>query len=405
MRIPFSEALKQSVPLFDGSMGALLSSMGHKSRCPELLNVEKPEVIRGIHQSYRDAGCNVIITNSLGVSGVKLAKSNLSHRVQELVRAAVLNARAAAGEDGYVALDIGSTGEFMEPVGSLSFEEMLETFAEVCEAGKAAGADFALLETQTDIAECRAACIAAKRAGLEVIASFTFEKNGRTLTGGSPECCALTLEAAGAFAMGINCSGGPLDMLEPLSQMRCVAPLPVVVQPNAGLPVADAEGNAHYPYTPEMMLPEMERILEAGASAIGGCCGTTPEHIRLMHTIAVDRAAPQSAFDGKVRICSQRNFVSLEDAKNGLCEISDLEDLYDLEEDDLAALIDICGMSAEEAEETVNEAQFMTKTPLCFRADGEEALRAALTAYHGAAGVEISDVLQKVADEFGAKRL
>ena len=404
MREPFETTLKKKIPLFDGSMGALLASMGYKSRCPELLCLEKPEVIASVHRSYLDAGCSVVITNSLGASSIKLGKSSMAERSAELVTAAVGIARKEAGDDNYVALDIGSTGEFMQPVGTIPMKEMIASFLTEMEAGKAAGADFALLETQTDIAECRAAAIAARKAGMPAAASFTFEKNGRTLTGGSPECCALALGALGVFAMGINCSGGPSEMLKPLRAMRSVSPLPVIVQPNAGLPETDAEGNTTYPYTAEMMQGAMQDILDAGASAIGGCCGTTPEHIRRMAQLLEGREGVQCSEVKETYLCSARTFVTAEEAGDGLCEIEDIEDLYDLEEEDRCAVLTLSGMSAEEAFETVTEAQSMTKTPLAFRAEDAAVLAAALTAYHGVAGV-VGDADDAVVREFGAIRL
>lgn len=389
----FYQALTEGRLLFDGSMGALLSSMGHQSDCPELYTVERPEVIRDVHRRYKDAGANVMIACSLGATPIKLQHKGISERAAELSRAAVSVAREVAGDTAYVAFDLGPCGEFMQPVGELTFEEAVQNFRVALEAAKEAGADFALLETMTDIAECRAACIAAREASLPVVASFTFEKNDRTLTGGTPECAALSLWAAGACAMGINCSGGPEEMIAPLRAMRLVSPLPVVVQPNAGLPTVDENGKAVYTFTPESMLPLMADIIEEGAAAIGGCCGTTPKHIKAF--AGLEKKPFVSGWDGEERICSARNAVVKAEAREAMAEIDDLEDLYDLEKEDLCAVLDLTGLSAAKAADYVEEAQSMTKIPLVLRADNKEALVAALRVYTGMAGVIAGDEIVK----------
>lgn len=385
--IGFDRRIAEGRMLFDGSMGALLSSMGYSMECPELLNVDAPEVIEGIHAMYAQAGADVTIANSLGATRMKLERAGLSGRAAELARAAVRNARRGAGVDVYVALDVGSTGNFLWPLGTNTLDALIENYREAMLAGAEAGADLILMETQIDIAECRAACLAAGDTGLPVAASFTFNPNGRTLTGGSPECAALILAAAGACAMGVNCSAGPQDMLPALEAMRRVSPLPVIVQPNAGLPANDASGRAVYPYTAEMMRPHMRALLDAGAAAIGGCCGTTPEHISQFAGLVRGVPAPQAACGDAQYICSTRRYVDARSVKENLVEIADIEDLYDLDADELP-LIDLSGLSPNAARDAVNEAQSICSAPFIFRADSDEALEAALLTYAGVAGVD-----------------
>ena len=172
----FPEALKERRLLFDGSMGALLTAMRHKSDHPEEFCLTRPEVITGIHASYIDAGANVVITDSLGATPIRLGHSPLAGQAAELTEAAVRCARAAAGRNALVALDVGPSGDFLQPAGRYTMEEMMDSFSVCIEAGKRAGADFVLLETMTDIAECRAAALAAKQSGLPIAASFTFPK-------------------------------------------------------------------------------------------------------------------------------------------------------------------------------------------------------------------------------------
>lgn len=397
----FRRALKSRVLLFDGSMGALLGLMGVETECPDLLSVTRPDLIRSIHEAYVRAGADVILTNTFGATSIKLERAGLSGRTAEIVSAAVKNARASGA--AFVALDLGPTGRFLAPVGDVSFDQMMASLREFCRAGAEAGADLIVIETQTDLTEMRCALIAARETGLPVVASSTYSPNARTLTGGAPECAALIAFSLGAAAAGINCSGGPQEMLRPLKAMRAASPIPVVVQPNAGLPSVDANGRAVFPFGPDAMAPCMTEILSAGASAIGGCCGTTPEHIERMRLLADRAAPPESAWDGVIRICSARSHRPLDDAREALEEIGDPEDLYDLEPD-AVPLMDLSGLSPDEARNTTTLAQTMTKAPLAFRADGSEALSAALEVYTGVALVDGAG-LDEVIDRWGALRL
>jgi len=397
----FRRTLKKRVLLFDGSMGALLGQMGVETECPDLLSITRPDLIRGIHEAYVQAGADVILSNTFGATSIKLERAGLAERAAEIVSAAVKNARASGA--AFVALDLGPTGRFLAPVGDVGFDQMMASLREFCRAGADAGADLIVIETQTDLHEMRCALIAARETGLPVVASSTYSGSARTLTGGAPECAALIALSLGAAAAGVNCSGGPLEMLKPLKAMRVVSPVPVVVQPNAGLPSVGANGRAVFPFGPDAMAPHMAEILAAGASAIGGCCGTTPEHISKMRLLLDGAAPPESGWDGVIRICSTRAFLPLDDAREALEEIGDPEELYDLDPD-AVPLIDLSGLSPDEARDTVHLVQTVTKAPLAFRADSAEALDAALQVY---AGVALADGpgLDEVIDRRGAQRL
>ncbi|NLG26133.1 MAG: homocysteine S-methyltransferase family protein, partial [Clostridiales bacterium] len=387
--------------LFDGSMGALLSQMGYRGECTELHNVEHPDVVLDIHRRYLAAGADVIIANSLGATTVKLRRMGLSDRADELTAAAVRLARRAAGDRALVALDVGTVGEFLRPAGSLEMAELIESFRRCMAVGAAEGADLILMETMTDIAECRAGALAGRALGLPIACSFTFEPNGRTLTGGTPACAALALGALGVAAMGINCSAAPASMPKPLAAMRAASPLPVIVQPNAGLPIVDSRGETRFPIGPDEMRPQMADILAAGAAAIGGCCGTTPEHIAKMRTLDLSQP-PESGWDGVARICGGRVSLPLSEAIAGLREAEDVDALYDLDEDAACALIPLRGLSPDQAAELAREAQAATSLPLAFAGGSAEALRAALTEYAGVAGVQCDGANAAVAAQFGA---
>ncbi len=400
----FMEEIKSRRLLFDGSMGALLSSMGKRSDHPEVFCVTEPKLIEDIHARYIASGANVVITDSLGATPIRLHRSELKSRAAELTEAAVKAARASAGKDALVALDIGPSGEFMQPSGRFTLSEMVDSFSVCANAGAAAGADMVLLETMTDIAECRAACLAARKTGLPIAASFAFSRNGRTLSGGTPECAALTLAAAGACAVGMNCFAPSEEALDRIAAMRKVTPLPIIVQPNAGLPQIDSEGHAHYRITAEEMVPYMQRVLDAGASAIGGCCGTTPDHIHAFAALDLS-TPPASAWDGKTYICSARIHIPLEEALENIAEIEDADDLYDLEYES-AALLDLTGLSsAGDAEELLLEAQIATNVPLIFRCFNSEVLEAALLNYPGVAAVYTDDSCAEVCAAYGAVKL
>ncbi len=397
----FRQALRKRAVLFDGSMGALLGQMGVETECPDLLSVTRPELIKGIHEAYVKAGAEVILTNTFGATSIKLERAGFEAKSAEIAAAAVKNAKASGAP--FVALDLGPVGRFLAPVGDVSFDQMMASLRAFCRAGADAGADLIVIETQTDLAEMRCALIAARETGLPVVASSTYSGNARTLTGGAPECAALIAQALNAVAAGINCSGGPQQMLKPLKAMRAVSPIPVVVQPNAGLPSVGPNGRAVFPFGPDTMAPFMAEILAAGASAIGGCCGTTPEHIAKMRTLVDGALSPESTWDGVVRICSSRVFLPLSEAREALEEISDPEDLYDLEPGTVP-MIDLTGFSPEEARATSEAAQTMTKAPLAFRAEDAKVLDAALEVYTGVALVDGAG-LDEIIDRWGALRL
>ena len=378
-----SELLKQKILLSDGSMGALLASMGYKDSCPDALSVTHPEVIRGIHRSYLDAGADIVIANSFGSAEPVLSHKGYAGKSAEFTRAAVKNARAEAGSAALVAVDMGPTGEFIYPVGAHSFEDVYGWFFVQAQAAKEAGADFAYIETQTDLAECRAACLAARDAGLEAIASFSVSAKGRTLTGASVEACGVSLEAAGATAVGFNCSVGPNELVECTRRLFCVTSLPIAVQPNAGLPVMGADGSVSYPFTPEEMENGMHLILQAGASLIGGCCGTTPEHIRRLKPLS-GGPVPETPKKETEYLASARQCFKAEEALYCPEDIGDPEDAYDADEDSTCLRVDASAFTPK----MLLELSSYTSLPLLLHGGSADQLRALLRVYPGRAAVE-----------------
>ena len=271
--------------ILDGGMGTMLQAKGLPlGGIPELWNIERGEDITAIHRAYVEAGADVVYTNTFGCNRLKMARTG--HSVQELIGAAVRNARNSGAS--LVALDIGPIGHMLEPTGTLKFEEAFDIFREEIEAGR--DADLIVFETMSDLLEVRAGLLAAREAAPEkpVFVTMSFEENGRTFTGCSVSAMALTLEGLGADAIGVNCSLGPEELVPIVEELCRWTNLPVIVKPNAGLP--DPVTNA-YNFTPEKFGDCMRRFTEMGAVILGGCCGTTPAHIKALHDMLQKQSA------------------------------------------------------------------------------------------------------------------
>ncbi len=281
---PFLEAIQERVLILDGAMGTMLQERGLRpGQSPEELNLTMPEVVASVHRDYINAGADVIVTNTFGGTRFKLAHYGLESRLTEINARAVEIARQEAGDKAYVGASIGPTGQFVEPLGEVSFDEMKAAFREQAEAVISAGADLISLETFLDIKECRAAVIAIREisATIPIIAMLTFDDNGRSVLGTPPEAAAITLTAAGADLVGSNCGLGVDGIYAILAEMRGVTHLPLISQANAGLPQL-VDGLTVFPGTPQEMTAYHERMIALGVRVIGGCCGTTPAHIRAM---------------------------------------------------------------------------------------------------------------------------
>ncbi len=269
--------------IFDGAMGTMLQKRGLKrGEIPELLNLTSPEIIRSIHDEYFDAGCDVVSANTFGANRYKAEKTGRS--LADLVSSAVEIAKKAAScrKKKYAALDIGPCGRVLQPTGDLPFEEAVEVFSEIVRAGSKAGADLILLETFTDLYELKAALIAVKEnSNLPVLATMSFEENGTSFFGATVESMVLTLQALGADALGVNCSLGPKQLVPIVERLLRASSIPVMVQPNAGLPLFE-NGEARYDVTSEEFADHIKKFVEEGAVIVGGCCGTGPGYIRLV---------------------------------------------------------------------------------------------------------------------------
>ena len=291
--------LGREVLVIDGAMGTMLQRAGLPAgECPELLNITAPEMVGGVHNLYKLAGADCVTTNTFGGSRPKLEEYGYGGRVEEFNRAAVRVAKRHGS--AHVLADIGPTGLVLEPLGTSTFDELFAAFAEQAAALAAENPDAILIETMTDIAEARCAVLAAKSVtDLPVFASCTFGLAGRMdISGTTPETAAVVLEAAGADAVALNCGLGPEQMLPLLARMVGATTLPVIVQPNAGLPFLDEEGRTVFPGTPEELATFAAAARLAGAAAVGSCCGSTPAFTGASVAAVADRDCVQIADRG-----------------------------------------------------------------------------------------------------------
>ena len=294
----FREVLGRQILFFDGGMGTLLQERGLKAgEVPETWNIVHPECIRQIHKEYLMAGSNIISANTFGVNAFKC--KNLPYTVDELVTAGIqlvqeaiqeVRSSSNGGEKQpmYAALDIGSIGKLLKPLGEISFDEAYKTFQEIIIAGDKAGADLILIETVSDSYEIKAAVLAAKEnSNLPVVVTMIFDESGKLLTGGDVASVTAMLEGLGVDAVGFNCGLGPEQMKNLLPQLTVCCSLPVVVNANAGLPVV-VNGQTVFHVAPEEFAQSVKTLVEMGAGIVGGCCGTTPAHIQRVVELCKD---------------------------------------------------------------------------------------------------------------------
>ena len=281
------ERLGKELLFFDGGTGTLLQEKGLKpGELPEVWNLLHKEEMVDIHRQYYEAGSDIVLSNTFGANALKFHSTD--YDLKDIVTAAVANVREAArlgvhdGREVFAGLDIGPTGKLLKPMGDLSFADAYAAFREVAVMGEEAGADLIHIETMSDTYEVKAAVLAAKEnTGLPVFATMIFDEKGKLLTGGDVPSVVAMLEGLRVDALGINCGMGPTQMLPVLDEILSVASVPVIVKPNAGLP-KQKNGQVYYDVRPEEFAEVMVRIVKKGACLVGGCCGTTPGHIREM---------------------------------------------------------------------------------------------------------------------------
>lgn len=406
---------------FDGGMGSLLQKRGLQAgELPEIWNILKPDVLTEIHKEYAEAGADIILANTFGANRFKYADN-----LEEIVNAAVVNAREGirlSGRQAYVALDVGPTGKLLKPMGTLDFEEAVDVFADVVKAGVKAGVDLILIETMNDSYELKAAMLAAKEnSDLPVFATVVFDEKHKMLTGASPMAIVAMLEGLHADAIGMNCGLGPKELLPIFQEMAQYASCPLIINPNAGLPRND-HGKTVYDVGPEEFAEGMVPFVEAGAWFAGGCCGTTPEHIKALvdrcrnmdikpltekdYTIVTSYSQAVSIGNKPVIIGERINPTGKKKFKQALRD-KDME--YILEEgvkqaDSGADILDVnVGLpeidEVEMMKKTVYELQSILPLPLQIDTTDPDAMGAALRMYNGKAMVNSVNGKQEVMEK------
>lgn len=294
----FRELIENKVLILDGATGSNLQKRGMPTGvCPELWITEHPEVIQGLQAEYVDAGSDIVYAPTFGGNRIKMKEYGLYNRMEELNTRLVQIAREGVGTKAMVAADITMTGAQLEPLGDLTFEELIDVYREQLAIVANAGVDLIAVETMMSLQETRAAVIAAKEVcpELPIIATLSFSESGKTLYGADAAACVVVLQGMGVDAVGLNCSAGPDKMKAVYDKMKAVAKVPLVVKPNAGLPQIDAEGNTFYDMSPKDFKACMKEIITDGVGLVGGCCGTSPEYIKaLKDAVEETKAAHQT---------------------------------------------------------------------------------------------------------------
>jgi len=401
------DVLEKEILFFDGGMGTLLQEKGLKAgELPELWNIERAGDIKSIHRDYIKAGSNIVLANTFGANRYKYGD-----RLEEIVSKGIINLKEVIEEEGkevYAALDIGPCGKLIYPSGDLDFDEAYDVFKEICIIGEKNGADLIVIETMGDIAEARAAVLAAKEnTSLPVFCTLIFDEKGRLLTGADVKSAVLTLEALKVDALGANCGLGPKEMVPIVEELLENASVPVIVNPNAGLPVS-VGGKTFFNVNADVFSKYMEEFVKEGALLVGGCCGTTPEFIektvdlckditplpvKIKEKTAVSSYAKSVEIgNGTVVIGERINPTGKKKFKEALLN-NDID--YILreavnEQNNGADILDVnVGLPGIDEiavmDEAIREIQTVTDLPLQIDTANSKAMEAALRHYHGKA--------------------
>ncbi|RKM57538.1 5-methyltetrahydrofolate--homocysteine methyltransferase [Butyrivibrio sp. CB08] len=421
-RQEFLEFCKNRIVFLDGATGSNLMKAGMPAGvCPEKWILEHRQVMIDLQRAYVEAGSDIVYAPTFTGNRIKLSDYGLSDEIVSVNTQLVELSKEATGGKALVAGDITMTGRQLKPIGDLDFEELIDVYKEQIRILVDAGCDILVVETMMSLQECRAALIAAKEVcDIAVIVTLTFEPDGRTLFGSDPESSAITMEALGAAAIGANCSTGPDRMEDIIRKMASVTSIPVIAKPNAGLPSVDEDGNTGYDMDEELFTKEMKRLIDKGATIIGGCCGTTPLFIKRIHE-TYSSVDPSSIRDpegnpiprkmvGRRYLSSERRALSFDmddlfmivgerinptgkkklqaQLREGSLDL--VTEYAESQEKEGASILDInVGMSGIDEKEmmltVLNEVGTITSLPLCIDTSSAEVMEAALRIYPGRA--------------------
>lgn len=407
----FQNLINSGVVLLDGATGTNLQNAGMPANiCPEQWILEHPDVMRSLQRSYVEAGTQILYAPTFTGNRIKLAEYGLADRLKDMNTRLVQLAKEAADGSAYVAGDLTMTGQQLYPLGELQFEQLTEIYKEQAKVLYEAGVDLFVVETMMSLQETRAAVIAIQETcDLPIMASLTFEADGRTLFGTDPQTAVVVLQSLGVDAVGLNCSTGPLEMIEIVETMHAYANIPILAKPNAGLPQLEG-GATVYKTGPEEFAAAGRQLIEAGAAIIGGCCGTTPAHIKALAAAAADCRRREIRRERRRVLASERKVVEItldgsfqvvgerinptgkkklqEQLRAGSLEL--VRAMAGEQEENGAAILDInMGMNGIDEKQMMMEAIYEVTTtvdcPLCIDSSYIEVIEAALRIYPGRA--------------------
>lgn len=308
------EFIKDNILVLDGGTGTLLQAAGLPAGMPpERWNIENPAAIVNLHKDYFDAGSNAVVTNTFGVNGLKYSADEIEKNVLAAAASAKEAAKKSDGkQEKFVLLDLGPTGKLLSPLGDLDFEDAVSAYLPVIKAGVKAGVDGILIETMNDCYETKAALLAVKEnSDLPVIVSNAYSQDGRLLSGSTPQVMVAMLEGMGADIIGVNCSFGPAGLMPIIEKYLELSSTPVSLKPNAGMPKV-VDGKTVFDITPDEFALQIKRAVEMGVRSVGGCCGTTPEHIRKTVALIKDIKPKEITAKNKTVVCSSTKAVDFE---------------------------------------------------------------------------------------------
>ncbi len=408
----FKDLVEKQLLFLDGATGSNLQKRGMPSGvCPEKWILENEDIFIGLQKEYVEAGSNVLYAPTFTSNRVKLQEFGLEDQIQEMNHKLVALSKRAAEGKAWVAGDLTMTGQQLKPMGTLDFEELVDIYKEQITYLVEAGVDLLIVETMMSLQESRAALIAAKEVcDLPVMVTMTFEADGRALYGTDVLTAAITLESLGADAFGVNCSTGPKQMIPMFEKIQSAVKIPLIAKPNAGMPTLDDEGNTVYGLGTTDFANEVKMLWERGASILGGCCGTTPEHIRAMISVMKEEIPKERSYEKKCRVTSERMTVSFdtespfmiigerinptgkkklqEELRSGKMEM--VLEFAESQEEKGASILDVnMGMSGVDEKElmlkAIEELSMATNLPLSIDSSHVEVCETALRRYPGRA--------------------
>ena len=433
-RQEFRKLAEEKIIVLDGATGSNLMKAGMPSGvCPEKWIIDNPDALINLQRSYVKAGSNIVLAPTFTGNRIKLEEYGLADRIVEINTRLVEISKEAVADKAYVAGDISMTGKSLEPVGDMAFEELVNVYKEQAKILYEAGVDLFIIETMMSLQECRAALLAVKETcDLPVIVSLTYNEDGTTLYGTTPDIAVIVLQSMGADAVGLNCSRGPRELVPLVREMAEYAYVPIIAKPNAGLPVL-VNGESVYDCPPGEFVEGMKEIIDAGASIVGGCCGTNPEYIKELSSYCLD-IKPRINNNNKRVVTSERGKCDInlnapltvvgerinptgkkklqEELRKGNIDI--IIDFARQQEEDNARILDI-NMGTNGIDEkqmmltAIEEVSLVTKLPLCIDTSFPEIMEAALRIYPGRALInsiscekEKLEALLPIAKKYGA---